>query len=119
MRFGLQVLKDVEDDTADRRSQNTGMVPLPAALQLAGHLVIADRLTGQGILPVNGHPVNGRRPGRIDPAIQTKALQLLTAEPDITGAALADQLGVSERTGRRLVKGIRRIDPPAGRLPRS
>jgi hypothetical protein len=119
--LGLQVLKYV-DEAGIRRRRG---VPLVSAINLAATLVAADRLNrrraqlevdalGQGEeLPAASGHTNGSKPAsgrRLATEIEDTARVIVAQEPAISGAELARQLGVPERTGGRLLKRITEVE---------
>lgn len=117
--LGLQVLKQIED--APGGGSRPHGVPLASAVQLAATLVATDRIYArrsfhgldhpdrrydiQVASTSNGHSqANGRR---LAADLEETARHMVARNRDITGAELARQLGVPERTGGRLLKRIR------------
>jgi hypothetical protein len=120
--LGLQVLKQVED-LPGRTVRQRG-VTVATAVQLAATLVAADRIYARrpshGVDQTdrlndrqiagasNGHSsAGGRRPAA---GLEETARHVIWRNPGITGAELARQLGVPERTGGRVLKRIKRSE---------
>ncbi|GAB3435438.1 hypothetical protein [Flindersiella endophytica] len=125
--LGLQVLKQIEDSPGDMLRSHG--VSVASAVQLAATLVATDRIharrpslafdqpdrldDGQAASASDGHsPASGRR---FAAELEKTARHIMTQDPGITGAELARQLGVPERTGGRVLKRVRHTDKGSSR----
>jgi hypothetical protein len=118
--LGLQVLKQIED--AHDGTLRLPGVPLASAVQLAATLVATDRIYDRGAFMrvdqaarINETQVDraGRNSAagrRLAQDVEETARHIVKRSPGITGAELARQLGVPERTGGRVLKRIKRAD---------